>query len=40
MANNCDTQYKLTGSRKAVNDLWNTLQKMAVNKKDVYLSVS
>ena len=37
MANNCDTQYKLTGSRKAVNDLWNTLQKMAVNKKDVYL---
>ena len=26
MANICDTQYKVTGSRKAVADLWNTLK--------------
>ena len=24
MANICDTQYKVTGSRKAVADLWNS----------------
>ena len=32
MANICDTQYKVTGSRKAVADLWNTLQELEVNK--------
>lgn len=37
MANICDTQYKVTGSRKAVADLWETLQKLEVNNKDVYL---
>ena len=34
MANQATTTYKVTGSRKAVNDLWNTLQKMEVNSKD------
>ena len=33
MANICDTQYKVTGSRKAVADLWNTLQELEVNSK-------
>lgn len=28
MANICDTQYKVMGERKAVADLWNTLQTM------------
>lgn len=37
MANICDTQYKVIGSPKAVKDLWNTLQSMEVNSKDVYL---
>lgn len=37
MANTCDTQYKVTGSRKAVADLWNTLQKLDVNSTNVYL---
>lgn len=37
MANTCDTQYKVTGSRKAVVDLWNTLQKLDVNSTNVYL---
>ena len=37
MANICDTQYKVTGSRKAVADLWNTLQELEVNSKNVYL---
>lgn len=37
MANICDTQYKVTGSRKAVADLWNTLQKLEVNSNNVYL---
>ena len=31
MANICDTQYKVMGERKAVTDLWNTLQAMEVN---------
>ena len=26
MSNICDTQYKVRGSRKALSDLWNTLQ--------------
>ena len=37
MANICDTQYKVTGSRKAVADLWNTLQELEVNSNNVYL---
>ena len=28
MANQATTTYKVTGSRKAVNDLWSTLQKI------------
>ena len=36
MANICDTQYKVTGSRKAVADLWNTLQELEVNSNNVY----
>ena len=34
MSNICDTQYKVRGSRKALSDLWNTLQMMEVNSKD------
>ena len=37
MSNICDTQYKVRGSRKALSDLWNILQMMEVNSKDVYL---
>ena len=37
MANLATTTYKVTGSRKAVNDLWSTLQKMEVNSKNVWL---
>ena len=37
MANICDTQYKVTGSRKAVADLWNTLQELEVISNSVYL---
>ena len=37
MSNICDTQYKVRGSRKALNDIWSTLQMMEVNSKDVYL---
>lgn len=37
MSNICDTQYKVRGSRKALSDIWNTLQMMEVNSKDVYL---
>lgn len=37
MANICDTTYKVKGSRKAVADLWKTLQELGVNSEDVYL---
>lgn len=37
MANRADTLYKITGSRKAVNDLWTTLQNMEVNSKNIWL---
>lgn len=37
MANCCDTIYKITGSRKAVNDLWTTLQNMEVCSRDIWL---
>ncbi len=38
MSNICDTQYKVRGSRKALSDLWNTLQMMEVNSKDTEVS--
>ena len=37
MANTCDTQYKITGERKAVADLWNTINGFDVNQKNVWL---
>lgn len=37
MANNCDTSYKITGAKKSVLDLWNTLESMGVNEKDIWL---
>ena len=37
MANQATTTYKVTGTRKAVNDLWSTLQKMEVNIKNIWL---
>ena len=37
MANQATTTYKVTGTRKAVSDLWNTLQKMNVNTKTIWL---
>lgn len=37
MANTCDTSYKVIGSPKAMKKLWNTLQEMEVNSKNVYL---
>ena len=37
MANQATTTYKVTGTRKAVNDLWSTLQKMEVNSKNIWL---
>ena len=38
MANLCNTTYKVTGTEKAVKDLWNTLQSMNVNTKDTWLN--
>ena len=37
MANQESTTYKVTGTRKAVSDLWNTLQSMNVNTKNIWL---
>lgn len=37
MSNICDTVYKVTGSRKAVKNLWDTLQAMEVNSRNVHL---
>ena len=37
MANQATTTYKVTGTRKAVNDLRSTLQKMEVNSKNIWL---
>ncbi len=37
MANQATTTYKVTGTRKAVNDLWSTLLKMEVNNKNIWL---
>ena len=38
MSNPATTNYKVTGSRKAVSNLWATLQGMNVNSKNVWLS--
>ena len=37
MANQATTNYKVTGSRKAVSDLWAALQDMNVNTKNIWL---
>ena len=37
MANTCDTSSKVIGSPEAVKKLWNTLQEMEVNSKNIYL---
>ena len=37
MANNCYTTYKITGTQKAVKNLWETLRSMDVESKDVWL---
>lgn len=38
MANYATTTYMVTGTHKAVNNLWETLQKLDVNDKKVWLS--
>ena len=38
MANHCYTTYKITGSQKAVKNLWDTLVSMDVNNKEVWLA--
>lgn len=38
MANICDTQYRITGEREAVANLWNTINGLNVNQKNVWLS--
>lgn len=37
MANIADTSFKVLGTRKAVQDLWNTLQNLGVNSKHIWL---
>ena len=37
MANQATTTYKVTGTRKAVSDLWTALQGLNVNSKNVWL---
>lgn len=37
MANLCNTTYKVTGTEKAVKNLWNALQSMDINTKDIWL---
>ena len=37
MANQATTLFRISGSRKAVNDLWATLQSMEVNSKNIWL---
>lgn len=38
MANNCDTTYKITGTKKAVMDFWHALQDMGEKSSNIYLS--
>ena len=37
MANQATSTYRISGTRKAVSDLWNTLQIMNVNTKNIWL---
>lgn len=37
MANQATSTYRVSGTRKAVSDLWNTLQSMNVNTKKIWL---
>ena len=37
MANQATTTYKVTGTQKAVSNLWNTLQCMEVNSRNIWL---
>lgn len=37
MANQATTTYKVTGTQKAVSNLWNTLQRMEVNSRNIWL---
>lgn len=37
MANQATTTYKVTGTKKAVSNLWNTLQRMEVNSRNIWL---
>ena len=37
MANQATTTYKVTGTPKAVSNLWNTLQRMEVNSRNIWL---
>ena len=37
MANQATTTYKVTGNQKAVSNLWNTLQRMEVNSRNIWL---
>ena len=38
MANNCFTSYKITGSKDAIMNLWNTLESMNACSSDVWLA--
>ena len=37
MANQAITTYKVTGTPKAVSNLWNTIQRMEVNSRNIWL---
>ena len=37
MANMCDSSFKIQGPREALDNLWNTLQELKVNEKNVWL---
>ena len=37
MANQATTTYKVTGTQKAVSNLWNTLQRMEVTSRNIWL---
>lgn len=37
MANQATTTYKVTGTKKAVSNLWNTLLRMEVNSRNIWL---
>ena len=35
MANQAITTYKVTGTQKAVSNLWNTLQRLEMNRRNI-----